>query len=172
MRRAWLPFAALALSAAVPIPTGTWVLRSDGLSRTVAGKTLALRFGTMRKVATATVASVLGKPVESHTAPDCGQGDPMVLVTYRNGLTMQFLKGKFSGWSIEAPADPALRTDKGITLGATRAAVMKAYPDVEIDDGSLGVMFTSEAGPSGFLDSMKPNARVTGLYAGETCLIS
>ncbi len=163
--------AGLALTAAAPAPT-LWTLRGDGLSRTVGGKAQVLRFGTARNAALAAVTAVMGKPKMTRTSPDCGQGEPMTMVDYRGGLTLQFLKGKFSGWSLEGPADPGLKTAAGITLGATRTALRKAYPDVDVDDGSLGVMFTREDGPSGFLDSMKPGARVIGLYAGETCMIS
>jgi len=65
-----------------------------------------------------------------------------------------------------------MKTATGIAIGSSRAAVLKAYPDVGIDDGSLGVMFTRDDGPSGFFDSMKPSAHVTGLFAGETCMVS
>jgi hypothetical protein len=165
---------AMTLTAAGPVaaPGAPWVLRGDGLGRTVAGRQQVLRFGISRAAATAAVSAVLGKPTSSQTSPDCGQGVPMVLVTYKGGLTLQFLNGKFSGWSVDPPADPQLRTPAGITIGSTRAAVMRAYPDAEIDDGSLGVMFIREDGPSGFLDGTKPSARVIGLFAGKTCMIS
>jgi hypothetical protein len=168
---ALLPLLALTLSAATPASPAAWSLRGDGLSRVAAGKAQILRFGTPRKSALATVAAVLGSPIESKTIPDCGQGDPMMLVSYKGGLTIQFLKGKFSGWSLDGPVDIRMKTEKGIAIGSSRADVMRAYPDADIDDGPLGVMFTREAGPSGFLDSMKPGARVIGLFAGETCMI-
>lgn len=170
--RALAPLLILALTAAAAAPAASWVLHGDGLSRVVDGKEQVLKFGAPRKSSVAVVARALGSPVESRTVPDCGQGDPMVLVSYRSGLTIQFLKGKFSGWSIDGPVDPRMKTEKGIAIGSSRADVMKAYPDAEIDDGPLGVMFTREAGPSGFLDSMKPGARVIALFAGETCMIS
>ncbi len=171
--RAILLFAAFGLVAAAPqMPNAPWVLRGDGLSRIVAGKQRVLRFGTPRAAAVAEASAVLGKPSSSQTSPDCGQGTPMVLVSYKGGLTLQFLKGKFSGWSLDPPSDPRLKTPAGIAIGSSRAAVMKAYPDATIDDGSLGVMFTRENGPSGFLSSLKANARVVGLFAGETCMIS
>lgn len=168
---AMIALAAPALTAAAPAPT-LWTLRGDGLSRAVDGKVQLLRFGTAKSAALAAVTAVMGKARMTRTSPDCGQGEPMTMVDYRGGLTIQFLKGKFSGWSLDAPADPGLKTAAGITLGATRTALRKAYPDIDVDDGSLGVMFIREGGPSGFLDSMKPGARVIGLYAGETCMIS
>jgi hypothetical protein len=167
-RMAAIALAALTLTAAAPPQTSPWLLRGDGLSRTVDGKVQTLRFGTSRSA----TGAMFGKPRSTRNVPDCGQGDPMVLAEYKGGLTLQFLKGKFSGWSLDKPADPALKTPAGITIGSTRAALRKAYPDIDIDDGSLGVMFTREDGPSGFLDSMKPGARVIGLYAGETCMVS
>jgi hypothetical protein len=170
--RAIFAAAALALTAAAPAPQAPWVLRGDGLARSIAGKPQLLRFGMPRQAAVTTASAVLGKPLSTQTSPDCGQGNPMVLVSYKGGLTLQFLGGRFSGWSLDPPADPRLRTAAGIAIGSTRAAVLKAYPDATIDDGSLGVMFTREDGPSGFLDSARPTAKVTGLHAGETCLIS
>lgn len=165
--RMLLALAALSLVAAAP--SSSLVLRGDGLSRTVSGKTQILRFGMPRAAATAAVTAVLGKPKTTHTVPDCGQGDPMTLVEYKGGLTVQFLKGRFSGWSLD---DPGMKTASGIALGSSRAAVMKAYPDMDIDDGSLGVMFMREGGPSGFFDSSKPGAHVIGLFSGETCMVS
>lgn len=160
--------AMLALSAGAALAASPCTLLGDGLSC----KSQKLPFGKPGQAAISAITAALGKPLRSHTVPDCGQGDPMTLVEFKGGLTLQFLKGRFSGWSLDEPADAGLKTGEGIAIGASRAAVLKAYPDAYVDDGSLGVMFTREDGPSGFLDSDAPNARVTGLYAGETCMIS
>lgn len=170
--RALLSLTALVLIASAPGSATPWLLRGDGLGPTVPGKPAMLPFGTPRQVAIAAVTEMLGKPRSVRTVPDCGQGDPMVLAAFKGGLTIQFLHGKFSGWSLDMPADPRFQTSAGIRIGSSRAELQKAYPDADIDDGSLGVMFTREAGPSGFLDSVKPGARVIGLYAGEICMIS
>ena len=167
-----LPLAALALIAAAPGPATSWLLRGDGLGYTVSSKPSRLPFGTPRQAAITAVTGMLGKPRSVRTVPDCGQGDPMVLAAFKGGLTLQFLHGKFSGWSLDRPADPRFQTPAGIRIGSSRSDLKKAYPDADIDDGALGVMFTRSEGPSGFLDSMKPSARVIGLYAGETCMIS
>jgi hypothetical protein len=156
---------ALALVAAAPAP---WTLGDTGLSQS--GH--VVKFGTPRAAAIAAVSAVSGKPAKSHTTPDCGQGVPMDRVEFRNGLGMEFLKGKFSGWTLEQTGDRNFKTPKGIGIGATRAALKQAYPDVSIDDGPLGVMFTVENGPSGFLNSTGPTAHVIAMYAGETCMIS
>lgn len=171
-KRALLCLAALVLGGAAPDPVAPLLLRGDGLSGAGAGKAATLHFGVPRPAAIASLTKLLGKPRSVRTVPDCGQGDPMVLAAFGGGLTAQFLKGKFSGWSLDTQADPRFRTAEGIRIGSSRAEVLKAYPDADIDDGSLGVMFTRDAGPSGFLDSMKPRARVIGLYAGETCMIA
>ncbi|MDO7841849.1 hypothetical protein [Sphingomonas immobilis] len=157
--------AALALIAASSAP---WVLGDIGLSQ--GGH--VVKFGVPRAAAIAAVSAVSGKPIKAHSIPDCGQGEPMSRVEFRNGLGMEFLRGKFSGWTLDGNGDRSFKTSKGVGIGATLATLKKAYPSVTVDDGSLGVMFTVENGPSGFLDNTKPTAHVTSLYSGETCMIS
>ena len=85
-------------------------------------------------------------------------------------LIVTFYKGRFSGWTLDQGGK--IGTDRDIVIGSARAAVRRAYPDMSVDNGSLGVMFTTERGVSGFFDADRPGARVIGLFAGETCIVS
>ena len=153
-------------SAKLPglVPT----LSEAGIRLGPAGKLMP--FGTPRAMALRQLAEVFGKPLRERTVPDCGQGKPMIETRYRGALTVTFLKGRFSGWTIEKPS--MIRTDRDVAIGSPRAAVRRAYPGMSIDDGPLGLMFVTDESLGGFLDTDKPGGRVTGLYSGETCMVS
>lgn len=166
---------AIYLSMLMPAPVfgakpSPWrkALSDGGLRLGPAGKLMP--FGTPRTVALRQLSEAFGAPVRVHTIPDCGQGEPMTEAAYRGSLTITFYKGKLSGWTLDKGA--TMGTDRDITVGSPRAAVKRAYPDMSVDSGSLGVMFTTEQGISGFLDADRPSARVIGLFAGETCMVS
>ena len=148
---------------------GALVLAGDGFS--VAGRTAKFN-ATTRAQAVALVSSVLGPPTKQGSHGDCGQGAIIGYAKYRGDFELSFVRGKLSGWTADA-ASP--RTAKGIGVGSTLAALRKAYPDVEADpgdeaNGGLGPTFQREDGPSGSLDGVKPGSKVTGLFAGATCL--
>ncbi|MEP9360370.1 hypothetical protein [Sphingomonas sp. KR3-1] len=157
----------------VPASSAAWTLAADGLIHKDAdGKPHKLAFGQTRGAAIAAVTAVSGKPLVTGIYPDCGQGTPMGHADFRGGLSLLFLKGRFTGWEVGDKGDPMLRTARGIGIGSTRAALKAAYPGVEIAEDSLGVLFSDEGAPSGFLDEDSPKGRVASLYAGETCAIS
>ena len=147
-------------------PAGPAILRVDGIGPAAT----PVRFGTASAAALTRLAPLLGKPLKQRTIADCGQGEPMREVTFGGHLVLTFFHGHFSGWTLSE--GNAYRTDKGLGIGSPRAAVVKADPDTSVDDGPLGVTFGSDNGVSGFLDADRPGARVTGLYAGETCMVS
>ena len=168
-----LPLLGMAPPPHPAITPAAWTLAEDGLVwKGPDGKPRKLAFGVSRAAAIAAVTAVSGKPLASGTYPDCGQGVPMGHADFRGGLSLLFLRGKFSGWEVSDKGDPKLRTARGVGIGATRAALKAAYPKVEIAEDSLGVQFTNEGAPSGFIDEDSPKGRVTSLYAGETCAIS
>lgn len=114
----------------------------------------------------------LGRPAESGTLPDCGPG-PLDHESWRNGLTLYFQHNRFAGWAVRAPEDSAgqapLATAAGIGLGSTRAQLESAY-EVEVFDSSLGTEFA--AGKlAGVLDGAGRQARITHLWAGDSCVM-
>jgi hypothetical protein len=142
------------------------ILRAGGIGHAPA----IVRFGTVTAIALRRLSGVLGGPTGQRRMADCGQNEPMIEVSYRGHLVLTFFRGRFSGWALDGGSSYA--TDKGISIGSSRAAIMKAYPGSTVDTGSLGVMFGSADGVSGFLSDDRPGAHVIGLYAGETCMVS
>ena len=166
--------AAMGTGNAVPVaPTNpaaaALVLSGDGIR--AGGRTATFARATKAQ-AIALVSAVLGKPIEAGSHGDCGQGDDIGYAKFRGAFELSFVKGKLSGWAQDSPA---LATDRGIRVGTTLAALRKAYPDVEADpgdeaNGGLGPSFQRDPGPSGWLAGTKPTSRITGLFAGATCL--
>jgi hypothetical protein len=56
----------------------------------------------------------------------------------------------------------------GIGPGSTRAELEAVY-EVEVEPTSLGIEF-SAGGIGGLLDGESPDARITAMWAGVTCL--
>lgn len=82
-------------------------------------------------------------------------------------------ESRFVGWSVggRAPADstiPRLTTPSGIGLGSTRAALESVYV-VRVARSSLGVEF-STGGLAGLLASVRGDAPIRNLWAGQVCL--
>lgn len=118
------------------------------------------------------VSSALGKPTKTGSYGDCGQGDVIDYAKFRSGFELSFIKDKLSGWTQDTPA---LSTSNGVHVGITVAALRKVYPDVFLDkgdeaNGGPSATFQREQGPNGWIESVRPSARVTGLFAGATCL--
>lgn len=162
---------AVALVAAAPATKPVVVL--DGGGVTVGSRTV--RFDrTTRAQAIAAVTAALGPPVRQGDHGDCAQDAIHYYARFRGDFELTFVRGKFVGWSADG-ASP--RTARGIGVGMTLAAVRRAYPDISVDEGDeenggLGASFQREAGPDGWLDGTRPTSKVTGLYAGVTCIVS
>lgn len=144
-------------------------LAGDGL---VIGKSKLAFRATATARAIAAVSTVLGTPLKQGSYGDCGQGDTIRYAKFRNGFELSFVHGKLVGWTADRPGP---KTIKGVAVGASLTALRKAYPDIETDPGDeahggLGPSFQREGGPNGWLSGTKPTARVTGLYAGATCI--
>ena len=101
-----------------------------------------------------------------------GQGDnPECRLQYANwadGLSLTFRDGRFLGWSLDRRATGALTTMSGIGPGSTRRELTSAH-DAVFSQTTLGLEFTA-GDMAGLLDGPGPDARVTDLWAGETCI--
>ncbi|MCP3734649.1 hypothetical protein M9979_07165 [Sphingomonas sp. RP10(2022)] len=159
---------AIATPGAARLPGLVPTLSEAGIRLGPAGRLMP--FGTPRTMALRQLAEAFGKPLRQRIIPDCGQGQPMGEARYRGALTVSFMKGRFTGWTIDRPS--TLRTDRDVAIGSPRTAVRRAYPGMTVDDGPLGLMFVTDESLGGFLDADRPTGRVTALYAGETCMVS
>lgn len=84
-----------------------------------------------------------------------------------NGLTAWFVNDAFAGWAVRGPA-PTLTTASGIGIGSSRGDLESVY-DASIFRSTLGIEFTA-GGLAGLLESELPEARITHLWAGQTCI--
>lgn len=134
------------------------------LFNTVSGASRLIAFGTAREQAQRAIsAAAKAEPVEQEDSPDCGAA----YARWTDGLSAWFRDGKLSGWSV-GPDSAGLATASGLRPGSTRAELDAAY-GARIVPSTLGVEFSAGA-LGGMLDSARPNARVTLLWAGTTCL--
>lgn len=165
--RGWA-IVALALIGAAP--ANTLVLAGDGLS---VGATAVKFDRTTKASAIALVTKALGPPVKQGNHGDCAQDAIRYYAMFKGDFELTFVRGKFVGWTADKPGP---KTAKGIGVGATLAAVKKAYSDIDTDkgdeaNGGLGASFQREGGPAGWLDGTKPGSKVIGLFAGTTCIV-
>jgi hypothetical protein len=142
-------------------------LAPDGLSVVLeSGSARHANFGMARDTVVPMISAALGEPTGESRNLECGQG-PMELVQFRDGLTMEFMGGKFVGWDLDGRAKTALATAAGIGIGSTLKQVRDAMT-VTVENSTLGDEF--RAGDlGGLLTSLEPDATITHLWAGSTC---
>lgn len=104
-----------------------------------------------------------GRPDQVQTNNECGEG-PLEVATWSKGLSAYFQAGKFVGWG--GAVD--LKTMDGIGFGSTRAQLDAAYR-ATVEQSSLGTEFSAN-GLSGILESDAPDAAVSEIWAGMTCI--
>ena len=155
--------------AEAPAATSRIVLEPKGLGvRDAAGTTTPIAFGTAKlDVLAALAAAHDGTPGVQSANGDCGAG-PLTFAGWDDGLTVAFDGGAFAGWSV-GNSGPA--TEGGIGVGSPRAALQALNPTV--DTSTLGTEFTATipgGDLGGLLDGPTPEARVTTLWAGVTCM--
>ena len=127
------------------------------------GRQTSIPFGVDRASAIRMMADVLGPPDSVGTNQECPIG-AMQFASWSKGLSVNFQEGKFVGW--DGAVD--LKTARGIGFGSSRAALDKAY-DPTIEETSLGTEFDAD-GVTGVLESAAPDAAVSALWAGMTCV--
>ena len=137
-----------------------WFLPPDGSARPLA-------FGTPEADVLASLESVRG-PAGKGVNQDCGAG----LVQYANwsdGLSLVFQNGEFAGWGLDRRASRALATANGVGPGMTRSALADSFGSVTFRNTNLGVEFA--AGEIfGVLEGSGPEAKITDMWAGVSCV--
>lgn len=130
---------------------------------TPSGSARPIPFGTPIDDVMALLVSTEGRgPIAQGVNVDCAAN----FARWESGLTAWFSKGKFVGWSLD-DAGAKVTTASGVGIGSTRAELESAY-DARIGNSTLGVEFTA-GDLAGLLDSEKPDARISHLWAGVTC---
>lgn len=164
------PAAAASDNATEPAAKVLVNLAPDGLSMVDpdTGNARMIAYGVPRATIEGAVTVALGEPTERGTSKECGAG-AMDFTTYKGDLQLTFQEGKFIGWTINRGPAGGLSTASGIGIGSTLAEVKKAY-DVTVEDGSLGILFSSGA-LAGIVDSKSDTAKVTDIWGGTVCLI-
>ncbi len=156
---------------AAPAPASAVSLDAEGLRfvNPITGAARPLAFGTPQAQTLAALTAALGAPRTTGTNAECGAG-PLGFATWADGLSLAFARGAFAGWYVDGRAAEARRftTMAGLGIGTTRAELNDAY-EVRVGPTSLGTEFTvGEMG--GLLTNATPEATVTDLWAGTTCM--
>lgn len=149
-------------AAALPVLN----LATDGLAVTGGdgGAARALAFGTPRADVEKAVAAVLGQGQSGDPCPIA----PLETTRYP-GIDLSFSDDKLVGWTADpAPGARRLTTASGIGIGSTRTELDQAYT-VTVEETSLGMEFNVDSF-AGLLNSDKPDATITNLWAGQTCI--
>lgn len=160
----------------VPVPDSApalLALDSEGLRfvNAESGSTRLLAFESDGEQAVAAVARLRGAPGQRGTNGECGAG-PLDIASWPDGFSLLLSDGRFVGWAAnETRAGSAGRpatTMAGLGVGSTRTDLDGAYT-ARITESTLGTEF--EAGDLyGVLDGPGPDARVTALWAGVSCV--
>lgn len=131
---------------------------------TVGGNALVLE--APARMVRAYLGRALGEPT-SDEVQQCGPG-PLQALAWR-GVTVYLAGDRFAGWYLD---EAGHRTDRGIGIGSTRAAVAAAHPEVVIEQTSLGseLSVPGEPGLSGVLEGAGDDAEVVALWSGATCV--
>lgn len=163
------PSAASAPSTPAP-PAGTTppVLAVDGdglrLVDPASGAARPIPFGTPEADTEAVLRAALGRaPDERGETSDCGSRR---FARWNGAISAWFGDDGFSGWSL--PDGSALSTVSGLRLGSPRSDLASAY-SAEVMASSLGTEFVAGT-LGGVLDGDTPDAVVTHLWAGDTCI--
>ncbi|HEX8391434.1 MAG TPA: hypothetical protein VF665_03665 [Longimicrobium sp.] len=161
--------AAAAQPARPPSASTRIILAADGLrlADSSSPTVTELRFGMNQDSVVATLTARAGAPRESGTNEECGQGSSE-FAAWNNGLTLWFTDRQFQGWALNPERETELRTERGIGLGSTRAA-LDSTGRATVNETSLGHEFEADS-IYGVLSGGAGDARITSLWAGATCI--
>lgn len=146
-------------AAAAPV-----VLEGAGLRIPGASPPRTLAFDTSEAETIEALTRALGRPpTKVGENEECGGGS-MKFAEWEGELTAWFLDARFAGWDGKGK----LKTLEGVGIGSPRAD-LATLPGFEVEESTLGTEFRS-GGLSGILESKAPNAKVTHLWGGATCV--
>lgn len=137
-----------------------WFLPPNGSARPLA-------FGAPEADVLASLERVKG-PAERGVNQDCGAG-PVQYATWSDGLSLVFQNGAFAGWGLNRRATGALSTANGVGSGMTRSALTESFGSVTFQETSLGQEFAA-GDMFGVLDGTGPDAKITAMWAGVSCV--
>jgi hypothetical protein len=147
------------VAAAAPI-----VLEGAGLRIPGASPPRTLAFDTAEAPTVEALTRALGRPpTERGVNDECGGGG-MKFAEWKGEITAWFLDDRFAGWDNQG----GLKTLEGIGIGSRRAD-LASLPAFEVEESTLGTEFRA-GGLSGILASKAPDAKVTHLWGGATCV--
>ena len=131
------------------------------------GSARPLPFGTAQADVLASIERVRGQAGQG-VNQDCSAG-PVQYANWPDGLSLAFQNGEFAGWGLDRRASGALATTSGVGPGLTRAALAQSFGSVTFQKTSLGTEFV--AGEIyGLLDGIGPEAKITDMWAGVSCV--
>ena len=156
-----------AAARATPAPeaaAAAIVLEGAGLRLPGASPPRTLGFDLPEAATIEGLTRALGRaPTELGENQECGGGG-MKFAEWKDELIVWFIDGRFAGW--DSPG--GLKTLGGIGIGSSRADLV-TLPGFEVEESTLGTEFRS-GGLSGILASRAPDAKVTHLWGGATCV--
>ena len=100
-------------------------------------------------------------PNERGTNEECGGGS-QDFAEWKGDIIVWFAEDRFVGWDSKGD----LKTADGLGVGSRRSSLRQ----FQIEQSTLGTEFTGGSGLSGLLESPAPQARITSLWAGSTCV--
>ena len=149
-----------------PAPLPDLAMDGDGLRLLNGTSVRLLPFGMRREALLAVLEPARGR-ADSGTNSECGAG-PLDYAVWADGLTLYFQDGSFAGWALDERAEGAHATASGIGPGSTGHALDSAYA-AKVEQSTLGTEFRA-GNLSGILDGPGPEARVTALWTGVSCV--
>jgi hypothetical protein len=139
------------------------VLEGYGLRLSGVAPGTELPFDSPKAATIEAVTKALGRPpTEVGANEECGGGGLQFAAW--DEITIWFENDRFAGWDSKGK----LKTQGGIGIGSSRAD-LAPLRGLEVEESTLGTEFRS-GGLSGILASKAPDAKVTNLWGGSTCV--
>lgn len=147
----------------------TMLLGADGIM-TDGTPASRIPFGANSLDTVEAVMAVAGETYDQDSSEDCGAG-PMEFADFGR-VVLNFQQGEFVGWELrEAQEEPWIGTPGGVTIGSPHSDLEAALgATVTVEQSSIGTEFNG-GGFSGLLSSDAPDATVTALWAGTSCIM-